>query len=129
MMTLLAKGLGWLLGSKLLPMGLSVALLITGHQLWLARDARLKAEGKQQCEISWELAQRTAERDQARKQLDQAKAAHIQEQQLTEELRNESRKIRDEFDAHKASASADPRCLSDSVLKLLGADGRVGQAR
>lgn len=119
MMTLLAKSLGWLFGSKLLPMGLAGALLVTGHQLWLARDTRIASAATAKCEDGWKLAKATAERDAARKQLEHTKAAHIQEQQLSEELRNERRKIASEFEAHKASASADPRCLSDGVLQLL----------
>ena len=129
MMTLLAKGLGWLFGSKLLPLGLTGALLLTGHQLWLARDRRIEVAATAKCETGWELAKAKAERDQARQQLEQTKAAHIQEQQTTEELRHDRQKIAAEFEAHKASASADPRCLSDGVLKLLGVDGGVAKAR
>lgn len=129
MMTLLAKGLGWLFGSKLLPLGLTAGLLVTGHQLWLARDARIATAASAKCNADWELAKLTAERDKARRELAEHQEQLKREQTLTEELRHERQSIASEFAAHKAAASADPRCLSDGVLQLLGGDAGAGKAR
>jgi len=126
MMTLLAKGLGKLLGSSLLSWGLVGGLLITGHQLWLARDARIATAATNKCDASWELAKANAERDQAKREVKAAQEAIESERQLTERLRDERKTISDEFAAHKAAASSDPRCLSDSVLDLLRRHGEVG---
>src|SRR5262245_56753540 len=115
MMTLLAKGLGWLLGSKLLPMGLAGALLLTGHQLWLARDNPIATAATAKCTAEQDLALAKAQLAAVRKQAQQAQDAINTERKLTEDLRHERQTIADEFAAHKAAASADPRCLSDGV--------------
>jgi hypothetical protein len=129
MMTLLAKGLGWLFGSKLLPMGLAGALLLTGHQLWLARDRRIEVAATAKCEATQELALAKAQLAAVRRQAHDAHDTIIQERKLNEDLRHERQSIAAEFAAHKAAASADPRCLSDSVLKLLGGADGLPKAR
>lgn len=129
MMTILARALGWLFGSKLLPAGLAAGLLITGHQLWLARDTRIAAAATNKCETAQELAMTKAQLAAARKHVEAAQDAINQERKVTEDLRHERQSIAAEFAAHKAAASNDPRCLSDSVLKLLSGDGGLGQTR
>jgi hypothetical protein len=130
MMTILGKGLSWLVGSNLIAPAALLAALTLGHQWWLERDARLRSQGATQCETAHELALVKAQRDQARNAVEAAvKAAHTQEQ-LTETMRNERQEIATQFEAYKASASSDPRCLSDGVLDLLrgsGPDSSVGK--
>jgi hypothetical protein len=130
MMTILARLLTGAAGSKLLPAGLIGGLLLMGHQLVLARDARMKAEAaasaKQVCEADHKLAAMQAERDAARRVAEKAVEAIEFERQVAEELRSERVAIKGEFDAYKSSASADPRCLSDGVLDLLRGDAKDG---
>jgi hypothetical protein len=129
MMTLLAKGLEWLVGApKLLSSGALLAMLVLGHQWWLERDARLRAEGQKVCEAEHELALARAQRDQARRVAEQAVAAIEVEKQITETLRHERQTIAREFEDYKVAASSDPRCLSDGVLDLLRGSGSMGGA-
>ncbi|HTO27155.1 MAG TPA: hypothetical protein VL017_01045, partial [Devosia sp.] len=93
MMTLLARGLSWLVGSNLIAPAALLAALVFAHQAWLERDQRLKNQGVTQCETAHELALVKAQRDQARNAVEAAvKAAHTQEQ-LTETMRNERQEI------------------------------------
>jgi hypothetical protein len=123
MMTLLAAVFKWVGGSKLLPAGIVMSLLTLGHQVILQRDGRLKAEAAagatRVCEDSHKLAAITAERDVAKRMAEKALEAIEFERQIADELRNERTAIKGEYDAYKANASADPRCLSDGVLDLL----------
>jgi hypothetical protein len=129
MMTLLAKGLTWALGSKLLPLGLTAGLLVVGHQWWLAHNKSIEIAATSKCEAGYQLAKMQAQLELVRKQAADAEAAIDKERKITEELRHERQSIAQEFAAHKAAASADPRCLSDGVLKLLGGDGGPGTPR
>jgi hypothetical protein len=130
MMTLLARALTWLVGApKLLSSAALIGGLVLSHQWWLERDARLKAEGAHQCQAEQQLVLMKAQRDQARHAAEEAVAAVETERQITENLRNERQSIKAEFDAYKASASSDPRCLSDGVLDLLRGSAPVGEKR
>jgi len=139
MMTILARLLPAVMGSKLLPAGLLVTVLTLGHQWWLERDARMQAQSaataKQRCEAEQQLVMTTAQLAAARAERDRAlevsrkKDEAIQfEQQVTDEVRAERKAIKEEFDAYKMASSADPRCLSDGVLKLLGGSGSMGES-
>lgn len=123
MMTLLAKGLSWLVGSNVIaPLSLLAALTFA-HQAWLANQSRIEARGEQRCEAEHQLASMRAQRDQAKRVADQAVKAIEVEKQLTETMRHERHAIAREFADYKDRASADPRCLSDGVLDLLRGHG------
>lgn len=124
MMTILAKGLSWLVGSNLIAPISLLAALVMAHQAWLARDERLRDQGEQTCQAEYQLAAMKAQRDQARHAVEAAVQAIEQEKQLTETMRNEREAIRSEFAAYKDRASSDPRCLSDGVLDLLRGSGQ-----
>jgi hypothetical protein len=128
MMTLLAKGLGWLLGSNALPLGLAGALLLVGHQWWQERDRNLELAGTRKCEDAHALALAKAERDSARQELAAYQQQLEDERRTQETLRHERETIRSEFAEYRKRASADPRCLSDGVLDLLRGHGEVGGA-
>jgi hypothetical protein len=125
MMALLAKGLGWILGSKMLPLGLAGGLLIAVHQLWQGRDERIETAAVARCEAEHELARTRALLAAANSEAAARKAQLDDERKTTEDLRHERKAITQEFAAYKLAASSDPRCLSDSVLDLL----RDGQLR
>jgi hypothetical protein len=129
MMTILAKGLGWLLGSSVLPIGLAAGLLVTGHQLWLARDQKIETAAVTRCEAEHDLAIAQAKLKAAERALEDHKGLLNDERQVTEALRHERTTIRSEFAAYKAAASSDPRCLSDGVLDLLRGHDKVGPDR
>lgn len=128
MMTILAKLLTGVMGSKFLPTGLIGGLLLMGHQLVLARDGLMKAEAAatatQVCEADHKLAAANAERDAAKRMAAKALEAIEFERQVAEELRGERTAIKEEYDAYKMAASSDPRCLSDGVLDLLRGDAK-----
>lgn len=135
-MKFLANGLTKVVGSKLLPAGLLGTVLTIGHQWWQERDARIALEAtkstKQICEAEHKLVSMTAvlkaEREQAKAMQAKALEAVEFERQVADELRAERKAIQGEFDAYKLSASSDPRCLSDGVLKLLGGAEQGGSA-
>jgi len=136
MMEILSSILRKTLGSKLLPAGLLGTALTLGHQWWQERDARIALEAakntKQQCEAEHKLVSVTAllqeERKQAKAMQEKAMQAVEFERQVADELRTERKQIKEEFDAYKLSASSDPRCLSDGVLKLLGGVEQGGRS-
>jgi hypothetical protein len=123
MMTILARGLQWLVGSNLIaPLSLLAALTMA-HQWWLERDNRIEAQGVAVCQAEHQLAQVKAQRDVAMREAAKAKENFKQQFELSEVMRNEREAIRAEFAAHKAAASDNPSCLSDSVLDLLRGPG------
>lgn len=129
MMTILAKGLSWLVGSNLIAPISLLAALTFAHQAWLARDARVEERGEQRCEAEHQLAAMKAQRDHATRMAANAVAAIEDEKKLTENMRHERQAIASEFAAYKDRASADPRCLSDGVLDLLRGHGQAGGPR
>jgi hypothetical protein len=123
MMTILARGLQWLVGSNLIaPLSLLAALTMA-HQWWLERDNRIEAQGVAVCQAEHQLALVKAQRDVAMREAAKAKENFKQQFELSEVMRNEREAIRAEFAAHKAAASDNPSCLSDSVLDLLRGPG------
>lgn len=130
MMTLLAKGLQWFVGApKLLSSAAVLGLVMLAHQWWLERDARIEAQGATACHAQHELALLKAQRDVAMREAARAKESFRQQYEISEVMRNEREAIKAEFAAHKAAASDNPRCLSDSVLDLLRGPGENSPTR
>src|SRR5688572_19264247 len=103
MMTILAKIVQLVGGSKLLPAGIVITILTLGHQWWIERDGRMQAQAAKQaktvCEAEHKLALVSAERDHALN-LSRKKDAAIEfERQVAEELRGERKSIVAEFEA------------------------------
>ena len=68
MMTVLARGLEWIVGApKLLSSAATIGLVLLAHQWWLERDARLQAQGAAVCKSEHSLALAIAQRDRARR--------------------------------------------------------------
>lgn len=126
MMAALARGLSAIGGSWLTVPALIGLLIIAAHQWKENRDGRLKAEGKQQCDASWELAISREERDAAAREAKRAKDILEGERQVTERLQHDLRSLESEFAAHKANAGSDPNRLSDGVLDVLRKRHGVG---
>jgi len=119
MMTLLARGLTWGLGSKLLLPALLAGLLVFGHQAWLGRDQRLRMAGKELCDKDWQIAIAKRERDATRRETEVVQELLEGERKSTERLTDDLKKLEGRFAALKETASTDPRCLSDGVLDIL----------
>lgn len=128
-MALLSRLLTGVSGSWLTMPALLLMLIVSAYQ-WKEANARaLKAEGKSQCDLSWQLSLQKQRTEAAQTVARQMQEFFELERQTTEGLRHELSDIRTKFAEAKASASSDPRCLSDGVLDLLQRGAAVGGTR
>jgi hypothetical protein len=131
MMTWLSAGLSAIVGKYAATFTLPVCLfglLLLGHQLMQQKTAREQAQATNICNAAWETAVRRQERDAARQEAIAAQELLTGERAINEGLSNDLQKLRLEVEAASAAAAGnDPRCLSDSVLDLIG--GRDGTKR
>lgn len=118
MMLLLSKGLGLITGAAA-PYLMVSFLLLWGHQAWQGRDTKLENRAKQSCNSAWLVALSKQQTSAARHDAQRAETLAKERERIMEGLRNDLDNTRSEFEAHKAAASSDPRCLSDGVLQLL----------
>lgn len=110
---------GGLWPSLVLPMIL-LGFLVSLHNNWLARDERLRNEGKQLCEAGWQDAIRKEERAAAEKRAASMASILESERALGESLRHELHKLETEsMELRAKAAGGDARCLSDGVLDNL----------
>lgn len=110
-------------------------LLLLGHQLIQQREAKQSAQATVACNAAWELEISKQQRDAAQHDADTAQSLLAGERVINEGLTNDLQKLRDQVDkarreaaaASAAAATDGTRCLSDSVLDLIG--GHDGSKR
>jgi hypothetical protein len=135
MMTWLSAGLSAIVGKYAATLTLPACLfglLLLGHQFMRERESRQQAQATNICNAAWESQVRRQERDAARQEAVAAQELLAGERTINEGLNNDLQKLRFQVEAASAAAAGpssghDPRCLSDSVLDLIG--GRDGTKR